>query len=301
VAPQDRTVEEKIAWIASRAWGVVTWRELRAAEISEDEIKWRAKIGALIRQYPGVYRVGHTAETVEARYMAAVKACGEGAVLSGKAAGYLWGLLPKCKSPPPPEVTTPTERRIAGIKTRRQKRMRPGERTTRSRIPLTTVPKTLIDLSSMLPFDDLARACHEAGVRYKTTPRHVQRLLDRRPNAPGSKQLRRVMYGEARVTLSKLEDRFHELLEEANLPLPITNRPAGGRRLDCRWPQVPLTVELDSYTYHSSRHAWEQDHQRRREAYKRGDQFRRYSYDDVFVEPEPMLSELGGLLAGAQS
>jgi hypothetical protein len=159
----------------------------------------------------------------------------------------------------------------------------------------------LIDLSHVLPFDELARACHEASVRYGTKPRHVDALLKARPNAPGSRNLRRVMHGEARVTLSKLEERFLEVLNENGLPLPVTNRPAGGRRVDCRWPEYQLTVELDSYTYHASRHAWEQDHERRREAFRRGDEFRRYSYDDVFGDQQPMLRELGQLLIRAAS
>ena len=79
--------------------------------------------------------------------------------------------------------------------------------------------------------------------------------------------------------------------------LPLTNRPAGGRRVDCRWPELRLTVELDSYRYHASRHAWEKDHRREREARARGDNFRRYTYGDVFEEPELMMAELRGLLA----
>ena len=74
--------------------------------------------------------------------------------------------------------------------------------------------------------------------------------------------------------------------EEA-LPLPNTNRPAGGRYVDCRWPDHALTVELDGYRYHSSRHAWEHDRRREREAYARGDDFRRYTYGDVFEQPRP--------------
>jgi len=233
---------------------------------------------------------------VEARYMAAVKACGEGAFLGGRAAGYLYGLLPTCKNPPPPSVWTRTERKIKGIRTRRYRTAHKTQTTTWKRIPITTVPRTLIDLSHVLPFDDLARACHEAGVKYGTKPRHVEAILKLRPNAPGSKKLRRVLYGEARVTLSKLERRFLELLKEAGLPLPVTNRLASGRRVDCRWPEHRLTVELDSYTYHSSRHAWEKDQARRREARKRGDQFRRYTYDDVFVHPDLMIEELRELL-----
>ncbi|HYU60912.1 MAG TPA: hypothetical protein VEK39_09130 [Solirubrobacterales bacterium] len=80
--------------------------------------------------------------------------------------------------------------------------------------------------------------------------------------------------------------------------LPQTNRLVGGRRVDCRWPEQRLTVELDGYRYHRSRHAWEQDRRREREARARGDEFRRYTYGDVFEHPRLMLRELGELLPG---
>jgi hypothetical protein len=60
-----------------------------------------------------------------------------------------------------------------------------------------------------------------------------------------------------------------------------------------------LTVELDSFRFHNSRHAWEQDHDREREAYGRGDQFRRYTYRDVCEDPDRMLTELCELLGRA--
>ena len=56
-------------------------------------------------------------------------------------------------------------------------------------------------------------------------------------------------------------------------------------------------MELDGYRYHSSRHAWELDRRREREAYARGDQFRRYTYGDVFEQPASMLRELHGVLS----
>ena len=90
---------------------------------------------------------------------------------------------------------------------------------------------------------------------------------------------------------------FLELLREAGLPLPITNRPAGAKHVDCRWPEHGLTVELDSYRFHNSRYSWEQDRRREREAHARGDRFRRYTWSDVFEHPRQMLAELGALLA----
>jgi predicted transcriptional regulator of viral defense system len=291
---QSTTAEERIARIAARQHGAVTRVQLLRAGISAKEIEYRLRIGALIRVYPGVYRVGHAAPSVEAWYMAAVLACGEGAVLCGRAAAHIQCLI---KGPAPrPEVIAPTKRRVKGIKTRRS-RIHPGERTRVRNIPVTTVARTLVDLAAELTLEELAKACHEAGVRYKTTPRQVNAVLARRPNAPGAAKLRAVMEGKAPVTLSKLEGRFLELVEQAALPLPITNRPAGGHRVDCRWPQHPLTVELDSYRYHNSRHSWEQDRKREREAYARGDQFRRYTYHDVFEDPSRMLAELRKLLA----
>jgi hypothetical protein len=263
------------------------------AGVSDQEIKGRLRKRVLVRVHRGVFRVGHEAPSIAARYLAAVLACGEGALLSGSAAAHLWGLLRGAA--PAPEVTAPTKRRIPGVKTRRARRGA-VDATRCKGIPITTVPRTLVDLASVLSLDALARACHEAGVKYRTTPRQVEAVLARRPSASGAKQLRRVLHGDVHVTLSALERRFLDLLEEAGLPLPETNKPAGGRRVDCRWPAHGLTVELDSYRYHNSRHAWELDRRREREARLRRDAFRRYTYGDVFDSPRDVLSDVSGLL-----
>ena len=284
-----------VARIAGGAHGVVARRELLGAGLSRGQIREQLRKGALLPEYPGVYRVGHRAPSVLADYMAAVKACGEGALLSGLAAAYHFGLLRGAPAPPP-EVTTPTVRRIDGIKTRRARHIDPRERTTWKGIPITTVPRTLVDLAAVLSSDDLAVACHEAGVRHRTTPAQVEAVLARCPNRPGAAKLGPILRGQARVALSALEKRFLGLLRQANLPLPVTNRPAGSRRVDCRWPDHKLTVELDGYRYHNSRHAWEQDRRREREAYARGDEFRRYTWDDVAEDSGLILRELRSLL-----
>jgi hypothetical protein len=248
----------------------------------------------LIVEFRGVYRAGHRAQSVEARYMAAVKACGKGAVLSGLAAAYLVGLV---KGPAPrPEVTAPTERRVKGVRTRRR-RIHDRDKGVWRGIPVTTVPRTLVELASLLSLPALARACHEAGVRHRTTPVQVERALARTPRAKGAATLRRVLRGDVHLTLSKLERRFLKLLREHGLPLPTTNKRAGSKRVDCRWPEHHLTVELDSYTFHNSRHAWEQDRRREREAHARGDQLRRFTWGDVEERPPPIVTELRALLA----
>ena len=92
--------------MAGAAHGVVTRAQLLRAGVSDAEIEHRLKTGALLREHRGVYRVGHRAPSVEARYLAAVRACGDQALLSGRSAAYLLGLLKG--SPPPPEVTART-------------------------------------------------------------------------------------------------------------------------------------------------------------------------------------------------
>lgn len=296
MARKSGTVDELIARIASRSHGVVTRGELLRAGVSIHELRTRLERGTLLPLHRGVYRVGHRAPSREARYIAAVKACGEGAVLGGRAAAHLWRLIKG--SAPQPEVLTPANRRVRGVIIRRTRRAAVG-RVVRFGIPVTTVPRTLVDLASSLPEDALARACHEAGVLYRTTPKQVGAVLQRLPSACGRAKLERVLHGEVPVALSKLESQFLKLVKEAALPPPITNRPASGRRVDCRWPGHRLTVELDSYRFHNSRHAWDQDRLREREARMRGDDFRRYTWSDVFENPALMLAELREYL-GAQ-
>jgi len=273
---------------------VVTRTQLSEAGVTPAELRHRVRVGALLRVHRGVYRVGHRAPSTEAHYLAAVRAHGSGALLSGRAAAYVLGLVKG--APPPPEVTTPAKRRPAGVETHRRRVIDRRDATVVRGIPITTVPATLVDLAAVLEAAELARAYHEAAVRYRVTPPQVEAVLARRPNAKGAVTLRAVLRGDEKVTLSALERRFLKLLRKANLLLPSTNCPVGGYWVDCRWPDQHLTVELDSYRYHGSRHAWDQDHRREREAYARGDQFRRYTYTDVFEDPRLMLEELRGLL-----
>jgi hypothetical protein len=294
--PECSTVEQELRRIADGAHGVVTRVEALAAGVSESGIKRRVQKGLLIPRYPGVYRVGHCAPSVEADYMAAVKVCGEGAALSGRAAAYLLGLVKG--RPPPPEVTAPKWRRVKGLRTWHSRKLDRRDVIRVRGIPVTSVARTLVDLAAVLTLDELARACHEAGVLYRTTPRQVEAVLSRLSNRRGARKLRAVMGGDVRVTLSKLERAFLALLRREGLPLPQTNRPASGLRVDCRWPEHQLTVELDSYQFHNSHYSWEQDRRRQRDARAREDEFRRYTWADVTKDARLTAAELRALFEG---
>ena len=287
-------MDEIIARLAARTHGVVTRTALLDAGVSEGEIRIRLRRGTLIRIHPGVYRVGHASTSAHATYVAAVLACGPLAALSGFAAAWLWSVIRS--APPRPEVTAPTQHRLPSVTTRRC-RLTPRERTIRHAVPVTTLPRTIVDLAARLDEAALARVYHEAFVRHQLRPGPVEAVLALHPNLPGAGALRRVLRGDVRLLLSKLEAAFITLLEAEGLPLPVTNRPASGRYLDCAWPEHKLVVELDSYSFHSTRHAWEEDRRRERVIRAKGFEFRRYTYEDVMAASPLMLAELRVLLA----
>lgn len=290
---QSRNADQDLARMAARSKGIVTHQELLAAGLTKDQIRTRRKRGTLNEIHRGVYHVGHAAPSIEAIYMAAVKACGKGAAISGRAAAHLHTLI-RTKQPPPPEVTAPTEHTLLGAAVHRSKA--PLEITHVKGIPTTTVARTLVDLAKQLDKDDLARAVHQAMVIHRTNPRDVEAALQRTPNAKGAGTLRAIVSGDEHITLSKLERAFLDLLKQHDLELPETNKPLGAHYVDCRWPSRKLTVELDGYRYHASRHAWEQDRERERAARRRGDDFRRFSWRDVVEQPRALTRELLALL-----
>ena len=261
-----------------------------------DQITQRVRSGYLIREHRGVYRVGHAAPSTEASYLAAVKRCGQGAVLWDRAAAYIQGLIPLTRNLPPPQVMGPTERSVPGVETRRCRNIHPLDVAELHGIPITTVPRTLLDLAATASDDELARAVHEAWIRWRTGPSEVMAVLDRHPNAKGAARLRRLVTGDTRVTLSRLESGFLTVLREERIEVPETNRKAGSKYVDCRW-RGRLTVELDSYAFHNTRKSWEEHHERRREARARGEEFRSYTWWDITKGRNEMTTEVRVLLA----
>src|SRR3954453_20800881 len=100
--PLGRTIEQILAAIARDQHGLVTYAQMRAAEITRSEIRQRVKIGLLIEVYPHVYRVGHDAPHLWASYLGAVLACGDGALLCVPPAAFHAHLIRG--TAPPPEV-----------------------------------------------------------------------------------------------------------------------------------------------------------------------------------------------------
>lgn len=79
------------AWeLAGRQHGIVARRQLLALGFDARAIEHRVARGRLHPAMRGVYAVGWPQLTVKRRWMAAVLACGDGAVLSHRSAAALW-------------------------------------------------------------------------------------------------------------------------------------------------------------------------------------------------------------------
>ena len=135
-----------LAALADRQHGVVSSRQLQTLGMGRRAVEYRTAIGRLHRINHGVYAVGRPALTIRGHWMAAVLACGPGAVLSHRSAAALWGVG---RSGWKTDVTVPGDRRgRGGIRVHRAK-LQPADITTHDGIPVTTVARMLLDLAAL--------------------------------------------------------------------------------------------------------------------------------------------------------
>ena len=240
-----------LARVARSQHGIVTTGQLVEAGLKTSTISKRMRNGRLHRIHQGVYAVGHEGLSDEARWMAAVLACGPGAVLSHGAAAVHWGLLRPLAGPV--DITVPTHN---GRKRRRGIRMhrcatfgaplrphgtekRPASPVTlRDRIPVTTVARTIADLPSTLAPYLVRRAIRQAEFLRLETGIETDR------------------------TRSDLERDFLRLCRSYRLPLPEVNVLIDGMTVDFLWRHARLVVETDSYATHGGTIAFEDDRER---------------------------------------
>ncbi|CAN5163852.1 hypothetical protein BH20ACT16_BH20ACT16_11420 [soil metagenome] len=284
-----RPLAATVARIAARQYGRITHPQLIAAGVDADRIKRWVLDGRLRREHQGVFTLGHTGQTPRGIYLAAALAAGSGAVVSHRADAYLMGIWPWRM--PAPEVTVPTvaHRRRPGIVIHRVRTIDPLDVTIQDGIPITIVPRILLDLAPTITPEQLTRICHEAWVRHRTRPEQIEACIERNPQKPGARKLRRALGSD--VTLSMLEDAFIALLKTHDLALPRTNIDRDGDKVDCHWPQLDLTIELVTYRYHATRHAFETDVARRRRSNHLA-----YTYGDVTERGAATIADLRRLL-----
>ncbi len=232
--------------------------------------------------------------------MAAVLASGPGAVLSHRSAGQLWGVVPR--TPVLPEVTRPTKPWPRPRVIAHRALLPPDEVGVERRLPVTSVPRTLLDLAAVLTKRQLERALHEAEVGRLTDRLSLPDLLERYPRRRGVVNLRALLAAKtpAGIAQSQIEELFVEFLDEHGLPRPRLNAtlPIRGRLLkpDCMWPAEGLIVELDGRAVHGTDHAFEGDRQRDRILLAEGWRSMRVTWLQLHRERSVIAADLRELL-----
>jgi very-short-patch-repair endonuclease len=207
--------------------------------------------------------------------MAAVLACGDGAVLSHRSAASLWRLLGPTGGPV--EVSVPTTSGRAarpGIRLHRRITLGPRSVSRRSDIPVTTPAQTIDDLRGRVSPAQLRRAIRQAEVLGLATGLH----------------------GAAEPTRSELEHLFLRLCHRHRLPAPEINVKVGPYEVDFLWRDHKVVVETDGYRYHRGSQAFEDDHARDLQLRTQGYDVLRLTYHQVTAEPERAASVLARAL-----
>ncbi len=234
--------------------------------------------------------------------MAAVLACGPGAVLSHRTAGQLWGLVPR--SSIWPEVTRPGKfRPRPGIVCHRTV-LPLDERDVVEGLPVTSVHRTIFDLASVLGRRrQLERAMNEAEVRGLTDRLSIPDLLERHPRARGAGTLRGLLAEKVPggITVNDFEEDFVAFLDAHSLPWPALNAPLAARgrffKIDCLWRDHGLAIELDGRAAHGTAAAFEADRERDRILQAEGWRTARLTWRQLRDDPEAVAADLRRLLA----
>jgi len=256
----DRDDTRRIAGLAARQHGNVTFAQLRALGLTRGEIEGRREAGWLIPRHTGVFALGYLPAERASGWHAGVLALGDGAVLSHTAAAALWGML---RSGAATEVTVPTTAghlRRDGILVHRQ-RLPAAHVTTHRGIPVTTPIRTLLDLAAVASLSVLSKAFEQAQVHLHLPPAPLAAEVIARPRRRGNAKLRRVLAGsvDPAAVRSVLELRFLRMCAVHGIPRPQVNVRIGIWTPDFLWSDRRLVVETDGYDFHRTAAARRRD------------------------------------------
>ena len=247
--------------------------------------------------HQGVYALGHTALRAEGHRLAAVLACGPGAVLSHRTAAAHWGLLTTDQTRI--DVTAPRGRHGApGIRLHRTRSLDAKDTTSHQGIPTTTVHRTLLDVAAMARDGELERAVAQAERLRMYDHSAIQATIARANGHRGVGLLRRVTSRTPKWTRNEWEAAFLKLLREAGMPEPHTNEPFhapgyGRCEPDYHWPQHRVIVELDGFETHGTGAAFHADRAKDAALTAHGHRVLRFTRDD---DPAVAITRLQALL-----
>lgn len=299
--------DEVISRLAERQYGVVARRQLVARGVGNRAIGDRLARSLLVPLHRGVYAFGHRQLRIEGRWLAAVLAAGEGAVLSHRDAAALHGMRKRPDSQRVSVTSPASPRRIEGLWLFPRRPLIAEDVTTVDGIPVTAPARTLVDLAPLLTPGQLQATMGEADRRGLLDVATVERALRRAMGRHGQGHARlrdaldaHVNHG-ATLTRSALEECFLDMALAAGLPRPLLNAPAAGVEVDALWPAERLVVELDGRAHHKERAAAAWDREKANRLQAAGYLVLRFLHGDVVHRPAYVIEAIEQALAQSTS
>jgi very-short-patch-repair endonuclease len=299
--------DRRVAELAARQLAVVGRRQALALGMTSPTLTRRLADGRLQRLLPGVYVVAGSAPSWHQRLMAACVAAGPAAAASHRAAGRLWSLL---DGEQPLEVTVPLRKapRIRHVAVHRSTDLTADQVVRRRRIPVTNPIRTVVDLGAVLDPDEVEAALDRGLVAGLFSVLAVSQLLDRlaRCGRSGCGVLRRVLddraLGDDRPD-GLLEAEMARLLRDAGLPPAVFQhvvRDETGRfvaKADFAYPDIRLAIEVDGWSSHGSRRAFQDDRTRHNRLTTIGWTVLHFTWHDVVRRPSVVAGQIATFFA----
>jgi very-short-patch-repair endonuclease len=261
---EQLATDHAIAAIAERQGGIIGHSQLRELGLTTAAIHRRVQAARLHVKHRGVFAVGHRKTGIEGLWWSAVLAFRPDGVLSHLSAATAWDVRRSSARTIDLTVGLGGRARRPGIRLHRSRSLPPDEITELRGLPITTPARTLLDLAAGgLRGRPLEAAVDSAERRRLLDFADLHRLLARYPTRPGSPSLKAVLsrYSYA-DTRSELEELVLELCDAHGLPRPQVNCVIEGKVRDFYWPHAGLVVEADSYGWHRSPSALNDDRER---------------------------------------
>jgi very-short-patch-repair endonuclease len=296
------SVDRTIADLAGGQYGVVSRDQIRVHGISDDAIDRRLASGRLHAVHRGGYAVGHRELGPGGRFIAAVLACGPGAVLSHGSAAALWDLRRRDASVIDVSVPTAGGRSRAGLRIHRVPSLQADDGDVHRGIPVTSPARTILDLAAILDERGLERALDRAELLELTDYPTLDALARSRPGHHGAGKLTRALqshHAGTTLTKSELEELFLALCRRHGLPRPLVNTWVEGKEVDFLFAEHRLIVETDSWTHHRSREAFETDRARDALLARAGYRTLRFTYRQIEREPASVAQTVAAMLASS--
>lgn len=294
---------------ADRQHGVVARRQLLAAGIPSRTIAARLESRYLFPLFAGVYAVGRSRIGKEGLWMAGVLAGGDRAVLAYHSAAAAWGIMDfrpsvvvirphhsgSARGSQRATLNLEGQKRSVPLIVRRTRSMPESDRGVVNGIPVTSVARVLLDLSSNRSPPVVKRAFLEAdrlGLLRDTDLDSSSGQTQGRPGGSAFSRLVRKRLPKSDPTKSVLEELFRSLCHERDIEAPETNLPVAGFEADCVWFDRKLIVELDSFGFHRGREEFERDAARDNLHRSEGWTVLRFTWRMLTTEPDLVVNQV---------